>query len=183
MVPGGIAFDAAGNLYIADQGNQRVVEYAHPLSPSGGASLVLGQCGSFDVTGCPAPSTIQAGLEQTLNFALIPAGGSNLAGGLAFDAAANLYVADVANNRVLALSSPQSTSTTQFSGRVLGQASFAHNSLNLIDGTGYSTPWGIALDQSVSPNRLYVVDSQNSRVQQRVQNRQSRARQCGLRSA
>lgn len=166
LTPGGIALDASGDLFIADQGNQRVLEYASPLDPSGGASLVLGQCGSFNSTGCPAPATIQAGLEETLNFALVPAGGSNLAGGLAFDAAGDLYVADVANNRVLALTPPLGASTAQFSveSRVLGQASTAHNSLNLINGTGYSMPWGVALDQSVSPNRLYIVDSNNSRL-------------------
>ena len=47
---------------------------------------------------------------------------------------------------------------------MLGQASFAHNGVNLIDGTGFSTPWGVALDPSVTANRLYVVDPQNSRV-------------------
>jgi NHL repeat-containing protein len=47
----------------------------------------------------------------------------------------------VMNNRVLALSQPLTSSIKDFSGRVLGQASFAHNSLDLIDGTGYSTPW------------------------------------------
>ena len=125
---------------------------------------MLGRCGTFDATGCPAPPNIQTGLAETLNFALLPAGASNLAGGLAFDADANLYIADAANNRVLALTSPLTSSTTEFSGRVLGQASFVHNGVDLIDGEGYSTPWGVALDRSVSPNRLYVVDSQNSRV-------------------
>ena len=165
LTPGGIALDGSGDLFIADEGNQRVLEYASTaLDPPGAASLVLGRCDSFAATGCPTPPNIQAGLEETLNFALLPAGGSNLDGGLAFDAAANLYVADPANNRVLALTSPLTSSIPQFSGRVLGQANFAHNGVNLIDGTGYSTPWGIALDKSVTPNRLYVVDSQNSRV-------------------
>src|SRR5208283_3312452 len=165
LAPGGIALDGSGNLYIADEGNQRVLEYASTaLNPPGTASLVLGKCGSFDSTSCPAPANIQTGLEETFNFELLPAGPSNLAGGLAFDANANLYIADPANNRVLALTPPLTSSIPKFSGRVLGQASSAHNGLNLIDGTGYSTPWGVALDPSVTPNRLYVVDSQNNRV-------------------
>jgi sugar lactone lactonase YvrE len=163
--PGGIVFDGSGNLYVADEGNQRVLEFlSTALDPPGAASLVLGQCGTFDGTGCPAPPNIQTGLAETLNFALLPAGASNLAGGLAFDFDANLYITDPANNRVLALTSPLTSSTTEFSGRVLGQVSFVHNGVDLIDGEGYSTPWGVALDRSISPNRLFVVDSQNSRV-------------------
>ena len=165
MSPGGIVLDGSGNLYIADEGNQRILEFlSTALDPPGSASLVLGRCGTFDGTGCPAPPNIQTGLAETLNFALLPAGASNLAGGLAFDADANLYITDAANNRVLALTSPLTSSTTEFSGRVLGQASFVHNGVDLIDGEGYSTPWGVALDRSISPNRLFVVDSQNSRV-------------------
>ena len=165
LSPGGIALDGSGDLFIADEGNQRVLEYASSaLNPPGAASLVLGQCGSFSSTSCRAPTNIQAALEETLNFAIPQAGPSDLASGLAFDASGDLYVADTANNRVLTLSPPLSSSVTDFSGRVLGQANFAHNSLNLIDGTGYSTPWGVAVDESTAPNRLYVVDSQNSRV-------------------
>jgi sugar lactone lactonase YvrE len=165
LSPGGIALDNAGDLFIADEGNQRVLEYASgALNPPSAASLVLGRCGSFTSTGCATPPNIQAGLQETLNFALPQAGLTELAGGLAFDANGDLYVADPANNRILALSSPLTSSIPDYSGRVLGQASFAHNGLDLIDGTGYSTPWGIAPDKSVAPNRLYVVDSQNNRV-------------------
>jgi sugar lactone lactonase YvrE len=165
LKPGGIVLDGSGNLYIADLGNQRVVKYSSSaLNPPGAASLVLGQCGSFGSTGCPAPPNIQAGLAETLNFDLVPAGAPNLAGGLAFDSNSNFYVADPANNRVLALTSPLTSSTSAFSGRVLGQLSFTHNGIDEVDGKGYSTPWAVAIDRSASPNRLYVVDSQNSRV-------------------
>ena len=163
--PGGVVLNAAGDLFIADDGNQRVLEFlSTALNPPGDASLVLGRCASFSSTSCPTPPNIQTGLAETLNFALLPAGASNLAGGLAFDVNANLYIADPGNNRVLALSSPLTSSTAEFSGRVLGQVSFVHNGVDLVDGEGYSTPWGIALDRSISPNRLYIVDSQNSRV-------------------
>ena len=165
LSPGGIVMDDSGNLFIADEGNQRVLEFlSTALNPPGAASLVLGRCSSFDATSCPSPPNIQTGLTESLNFALPQAGASELAGGLAFDANANLYVADPANNRVLALTPPPSSSTSGFSGRVLGQVSFVHNGVDEIDGEGYSTPWGVALDQSANPNRLYIVDSQNSRV-------------------
>ena len=60
---------------------------------------------------------------------------------------ANFYIADSANNRVLALNSPLTSSTSTFSGRVLGQVSFAHNGINEVDGEGYSTSWGVAIDR------------------------------------
>jgi sugar lactone lactonase YvrE len=163
--PGGIVLDDSGNLYIADEGNQRVLEFlSTALNPPGAASLVLGRCGAFDAIGCPSPSSIQGGLAEALNFELLPIGPSSLAGGLAFDESGNLYIADTANNRVLALVSPLTSSVSGFSGRVLGQASFVHNGVDLVDGEGYSTPWGVAPDLSANPNRLYIVDSQNSRV-------------------
>ncbi len=48
--------------------------------------------------------------------------------------------------------------------RVLGQTDFVHNGLNLIDATGTWTPQSVAIDSSVTPNRLYVSDTGNSRV-------------------
>ncbi|MGC2304062.1 hypothetical protein [Candidatus Binatus sp.] len=163
--PGGLVFDGSGDLFIADEGNERVLEFpSTALDPPGDASLVLGRCGAFGAIGCPSPSNIQAGLAESLNFELLPIGPSSLAGGLAFDESGNLYVADTANNRVLALTSPLTSSVSGFSGRVLGQVNFVHNGVNEIDGEGYSTPWGVAPDLSTNPNRLYIVDSQNSRV-------------------
>src|SRR5438876_10139718 len=48
--------------------------------------------------------------------------------------------------------------------RVLGQVSFALNGQNLVDGRGLADPSGTAIDRSVTPNRIYVADSGNSRV-------------------
>src|SRR5258708_26616748 len=45
--------------------------------------------------------------------------------------------------------------------RVLGQSDFVHNGLNLIDATGMLNPEGVAIDSSVSPNRLYIADTFN----------------------
>ncbi|HSG06671.1 MAG TPA: hypothetical protein VLB09_09785, partial [Nitrospiria bacterium] len=47
---------------------------------------------------------------------------------------------------------------------VFGQIDLSRNTSNFIDAAGLSAPKGIALDRSVIPNRLYVVDSDNSRV-------------------
>src|SRR5580704_19321351 len=48
--------------------------------------------------------------------------------------------------------------------RVLGQIDLAHNGLNLIDATGMWRPQAVAIDSSVTPNRLYVSDNGNSRI-------------------
>ncbi|HEY0094243.1 MAG TPA: hypothetical protein VGB96_07965, partial [Archangium sp.] len=46
----------------------------------------------------------------------------------------------------------------------LGQAAANLNSINLLDGRGLNAPEGLALDTSVSPPRVYVADTANSRV-------------------
>jgi hypothetical protein len=48
--------------------------------------------------------------------------------------------------------------------RVLGQFDFVHNSPNLVDASGMWSPLSLAIDSSVTPNRLYVSDYANSRV-------------------
>ena len=45
--PFGVAVDASGNLYVADDGNSRVLEYNTPLKTGTTANLVFGQPDSF----------------------------------------------------------------------------------------------------------------------------------------
>ena len=54
-----VATDASGNLYVADQGNSRVLEYTSPFAAcagfpcvGGSANLVFGQGGSFTTGTC-----------------------------------------------------------------------------------------------------------------------------------
>jgi sugar lactone lactonase YvrE len=48
--------------------------------------------------------------------------------------------------------------------RVLGQIDLLHIQANFVDGRGFNTPMGVAVDRSVSPNRVYVADAGNQRV-------------------
>jgi hypothetical protein len=48
--------------------------------------------------------------------------------------------------------------------RVLGQLDFVHVAPNLVDARGLFTPHTVAIDASVSPNRVYVADADNNRV-------------------
>ena len=50
---------------------------------------------------------------------------------------------------------------------VAGQLDFFHNNPDLIDGRGFNTQWAqgdVAIDTSVTPNRVYVSDYYNNRV-------------------
>ncbi|MFQ5460723.1 MAG: NHL repeat-containing protein, partial [Anaerolineae bacterium] len=85
------ALDGAGNLWVADGGNNRVLRY--PARPNGGppapsADLVLGQA---DL----AASRASPGL-----------GGLDSPSGLAFDASGRLFVADTGHDRVLEYAPP-----------------------------------------------------------------------------
>ncbi len=89
-----VTADSAGNLWVADRGNNRVLEFESPFSNGMAASLVIGQQ-DFDSS---QPATTQSGLSGP--------------GRLAFDSSGNLWVADNGNNRVLEFTTTSSTSST-----------------------------------------------------------------------
>ena len=53
----GLAVDASGNLYIADNGNNRILEYNTPLSTDTTADMVFGQGGNFTTGTCDEGGT------------------------------------------------------------------------------------------------------------------------------
>lgn len=90
--PEGVAFDSAGNLWLADQECSRVLEFSPPFSNGMAAKLVLGQ-----------PDFTQGQLYK------FPPAGPNTQGhpaGLWFDGNGNLMVADSSNGRVLTYTPP-----------------------------------------------------------------------------
>lgn len=144
--PRGVAVDHAGNLYVADTVNNRVLWYRDPSLADAVADLVLGQ-GGFATAVCN-----NGGL-----------GSKSLCGpwGVAVDQGDHLYVADDANNRVLWYKSPPLSDVV--ADLVIGQPSFFLKGCNTggLNDKGLCRPRGVAVD---STDSLYVADSGNNRV-------------------
>jgi sugar lactone lactonase YvrE len=144
--PSATTFDAAGNLYLADQGNNRILIYFNPQTDVDPleADLVIGQP-DF------SSGALYAASASSLNQAL----------DLALDSLGNLYVSDTLNNRVLVYRTPPITDGV--ADLVYGQLDFTHASPNFNGTSAVSMrgPRGVALD---ADDNLYVSDLGNSRV-------------------
>jgi sugar lactone lactonase YvrE len=165
VAPTGIAVDAAGHLYVADAGNNRVLGWEHASAASRGqpADLVIGQpdgvsnsCATSRSGLCLAPCSQNAADSAPAVVA-----------GIAVDRAGNLYVADTCNHRVVGYFAPfRSGRRAGESARlVIGQRSFTGAACNGSDGEpsadGLCAPAGVAVDAA---GRIYVADTSNSRV-------------------
>ncbi len=133
--PQGIAFDSSGNLYIADNSNNRILEFKPPFTDGESATVSIG--------------TMQNGTAQAdLNSPV----------GLALDSSNNLWVADEGDQRVLEFKAP--ISNNESASLVLGQTNFVSNSTGTNQST-FDTPDYLAFDHS---GNLWVTDSSNRRV-------------------
>ena len=132
--PYGVAMDSAGNLYIADYGNNRIRKV------SNGVITTVAGNGTPGFSGDNGPAT-----SAQLNYP----------NGVAVDSAGNLYVADFGNNRIRKVSNGTITTvagngTGGFSGDN-GPAASAQ----------LRQPQGIAVD---SAGILYMADTYNNRI-------------------
>ena len=139
--PGGLAAGPNGNLFVADSGNNRVVEYAAGAGNGSSAIRVYGQPSMSTAVRQTQPSAQSLSAPQSI----------------AVDQASSLYVADAGANRILIFpttqNQPPAGATASF---VIGQSNFGSSGAN-----GLRSPVGVALD---SVGNIYVSDSGNNRV-------------------
>jgi len=156
-LPEKLHVDASGRLWIADTGNNRVLEYDLPLT-SATASRVFGQ---VDRNQVPSFST---------NVQDSPDGFTNAAGlfhprGVVTDGAGRLWVGEFESSRVVAFDTPFAAAPTSLvANRVLGKERFIDAFANQPTANRMNNPFGVAVDRSHTPNRLWVADLGNSRV-------------------
>ncbi len=152
--PQGLAVDSAGNLFVADRNNSRVLEYLAPFTSGYAANepafAVFGQNGDFSKNSCNGTTGIPS--ASTL---CNPSG-------LFVDSKGKLYVADSPNNRVLEFDPPFAASPV--ANHVLGQADFVSGGSNRgssVAANTLSNPASVVADKA---GDLYVSDSNNNRA-------------------
>lgn len=138
--PDGVAFDKSGNLWIADTGFNRLLEFTPPFTSGEEATLVLGQ----DDFVSTSPALSATGLDQPY--------------GLAFDGDGNMWVADTNNNRIVEYKTPFTNGETV--SLVIGYPSFDKGVYPTTAGS-LAAPYGLAFDKS---GNLWAVDYYNNRI-------------------
>ncbi len=134
--PYGVAVDAAGNLYVADTGNQRI----RRVTPGGIITTVAGNgIGGYSGDGGAATSTYL-----------------NSPASVAVDAAGNLYIADRDNSRIRRVT-PGGTITTVTGNGTPGYSGDGGSATSAL----LYSPVGVAVD---ADGNLYIADTRNSRI-------------------
>ena len=136
--PESIAFDAAGNLYIADTMNDRI----RMVSAADGTIITIAGSVYYGFGGDGGPAS-----AAQLNYPK----------GIAFDAAGNLYIADSFNSRIRMISAADGTIRT-----IAGNGAFgARGDGGPATSAQLRFPTGVAVD---SAGKVYVSDTQNSTI-------------------
>ena len=159
--PSAAAIDSAGDIYIADAGNSRVLEFAKagnpPTASDAIASRAYGQGGVSDFSDTQCADGVAGDPSASSHAICMP-------GGVAIDASGDLLVADTGNNRVIEIDAP--LGGTQNASRVFGQAgNFTASGCNrhamAPTGSTLCAPAGLMIDVL---RNLWVADTNNDRV-------------------
>ncbi len=148
----GLAIDPAGNLWVTDPGNNRVLRFpVNQLAPNTAqpaADVVVGQT-SAGLSALPQPP---AGTQALLDKSIL-----NAPSGITFDAKGGLYVSD-AYFRVLYFPGPFSTGIP--ASRALGVLVQQTPPLPNVNQYGLAAPQGLATNGT----NLFVADTANHRI-------------------
>jgi sugar lactone lactonase YvrE len=136
FMPSGIAFDGAGNLYIADEHNNVI----RKVAPGGTITTVAGN-GTIGYSGDNGPA-VSAQMNWPYDVAV--------------DSAGNLYIADQENNLIRKVT-PGGTITT-IAGNNNAGPGYSGNGGNAFK-SQLAYPWGVTLD---GVGNLYIADSINN---------------------
>jgi sugar lactone lactonase YvrE len=144
--PRGVTGNNAGELWVADTSNNRVLHFTNTngdaLGDGAAAVSVLGQT-AFG-TGTLGTSASQLASPLRVHI----------------DAGGRLWVSDNGNNRVLRFDNAASLPNGASAAGVLGQPNFV-TSTHVASATGMYSPFGLSIDSS---GRLFVADLSNNRV-------------------
>ncbi len=140
--PTGIAVDSAGNVYVADEGNNTIRE----ITPAGVVSTIAGTGQTPRIVGHADGPGASAQFNQPE--------------GIAVDSAGNLYVADSGNSTIRKITPSGSGASTTWTVSTLAGAAGLVGSA---DGTGSAArfyyPLGVAVDAA---GNVYVADTFNN---------------------
>ena len=143
--PRGIAITSAGDLFVADSGNNRILRFRRPFDQNGlaGADLVLGQSVFF-----------------TRTSAFVNAASMNNPSDVEIGPEGRVYVSDTGNNRVLEFASNASNGIG--AERVFGKPDFQTGTVAAeVSAETLDSPLGIAVSDI---GTLYVADENNHRI-------------------
>jgi sugar lactone lactonase YvrE len=132
--PNGVAVDQAGNLYVADSGNDVI----RKITPTGVVSTLAGMAAS--------PGSVDdVGTNAQFNFPT----------GVAVDALGNVYVADNGNHTIRKIDPSGQVST------MAGQAGNSGSADGVGTNAQFRLPSGVAVDSNGS---VYLADSNNQTI-------------------
>jgi sugar lactone lactonase YvrE len=161
--PYGIAVDGAGNIYVADTDNSRVVKEVYSNGTYTQAGNAIGSGLNFP-TGVAVDGAGDVYIVDTDNNRVVKevysngtytqagttiGSGLNQPYGVAVDGAGNVYIADTGNNRVVE--------------EVYSNGTYTQSSTTI--GSGLNAPCGVAVDGA---GNVYIADTRNSRVVKEV---------------
>jgi sugar lactone lactonase YvrE len=145
----GVIVDSNGDLWVADSGGNRVLEYIPPFSNGMAATLAIGQANLTS----GSPNQGAAFLTgATLSDPVCPV----------FDSSGDLWIADSGNNRVLVFQRPFATGMA--ASFALGQPDFTHGLRNQGGAVAANTLSGASGPAFDSSGNLWVADILNNRI-------------------